>query len=75
MFTALVLVCSTSTIGYSPDTCYTVMNKSLSNSYDECVMEIQNALSENVFDYWDGNTGEPWKPVNFQCINWNNVKV
>lgn len=75
MFTALVLVCSATTVDYSADTCYTVMNKALSDTYDECVYAIQNAYKEKVFDYWDGDTGEPWRPVDYQCISWNNAKV
>ena len=75
MFTALVLVCSAGTVEYSPDTCYTVMNKILASSYDECVTNVKEATNQSAFDYWDGNTGETWRPVNFQCISWTDSKV
>lgn len=75
MFTAVVLVCAKAALGHSPETCYTVMNQVIAETYDQCVYQVQEGVNLKVFDHWDGDTGEPWTPVDFQCINWNSQKI
>ena len=46
----------------------------LSESYEECLYQITDAVEKNLFESYDSN-GVLWKPVDFQCVNWNGKKA
>ena len=75
MFTALILVC----IGNikSADTCYYHAHEAFFPTYRECKANIKDSVLNYpfLFEHYDESIGDTWKVTDWQCVNWNSVKV
>ena len=75
MFAALVLICAGAF--KSPDMCYMQVHDELFSSHAECKAVIYESLKANpeIFTWYDEELNAQWKPVDFECMNWNRLQT